>query len=143
MSFTAPDNQPVFLDTNVLVYTIDSNDPLKQSRARETLRTLAHQGSPIISTQVLMEFYNVAANKLTIDKVDARRFVEDFSRMHVVAVDVPLIKRAIDTSILAQLSFWDALIVSAAEQAGCSVLLSEDLNAGQTINGVKIVNPFA
>lgn len=132
-----------FIDTNILVYAIDHCDKRKQKVARTLLESLQQSTNPMLSTQVLMEFYNVATNKLKIEKLHARQLVESFSNMQVVTADTALIKRAIDTSILSQISFWDALIIAAAEQGGCSILYSEDLNSGQIINGVEAVNPFA
>ena len=136
------DEKTAFLDTNILLYSIDGSDEKKQEQARSLIQTLMEKGAPVISTQVLMEFYNASVSKLKIDKVSAKYFVDKFSKMRVVTVDVPMIKRAIDTCILYQLSQWDALIVSAAEYAKCSLLITEDLSHEQLINGVKIVNPF-
>jgi predicted nucleic acid-binding protein len=142
MNFTDIDRKTVFFDTNVLVYTIDGKDERKQQLARELLERATSKATPVISTQVLMELYSVLTTKLKLDRIDARLFVEQLSNMHVVTADTALVKRAIDTSILARLSFWDALIVSAAEHANCSMLLTEDLANGQTLNGIKVVNPF-
>jgi len=134
--------QPVFLDTNILVYTVDKHDQAKQGQARELLRWLEDEGTPIISSQVLMEFYNATTIKLKIAPLQARQLLEGLMRMTVVVTDAMLIRRAVDTSILAQISFWDAAIVVAAAHAGCALLLSEDLTKGRVINSVKVMNPF-
>jgi predicted nucleic acid-binding protein len=134
--------RPTFIDTNILIYSIDWRDEEKLVKARELLHMLERDGAPVVSTQVLMEFYNAATSKLKIEQFNARRLVELYSNMTVVVIDSALVKRAIDVSILHRISFWDALIISSAEQAGCPILFTEDLNSGQIINGVKIVNPF-
>jgi len=136
------EGKPSFLDTNILLYSIDGRDKMKQEKARDLIRDLLGKGTPVISTQVLMEFYHASISRLKVDKIDAKYFVERFSKMQVVTVDTTIIRRAIDTGILSQLSIWDALIVSAAEYAKCPLLITEDLNDGQIVNGVKIVNPF-
>jgi len=100
------------------------------------------QNSAVISTQVLQEFYNVATVKLGCDKLAAKEATQRFSRIPLEQVDVSLIQQAIDISILSQLSFWDSLILAAAEHANCHVLYSEVLNDKQVVRGVTIVNPF-
>ena len=65
------------------------------------------------------------------------------SRMEVVVVTLDLIRRAIDLASLHRINYWDALLVAAAESAGCTELYSEDLNAGQSYSGVRVVNPFS
>jgi len=134
--------RPAFIDTNILVYSIDKRDESKHVKARELLQTLERNGAPVISTQVLMEFNSVITSRLRIDQFNAKRLVELYSNMTVLPVNTDLIKQAIDVSILHRLSFWDAMIVSSAERAGCSILYSEALNSEQIINGVRIINPF-
>ena len=83
-----------------------------------------------------------ATRKLAVDVGVARRKVELFANYHLVILDVEDVLAAIDLHRLHQVSFWDALIVRAAKEGGCSVLYSEDLQDGRTIDGVRIVNPF-
>ena len=114
----------VFLDTNVLIYTADRHDPVRQQRCRSHLKALRASGRAVISTQVLQEFYVVAIRKLGIAPPKAREILQ-----------------AIACHQADWISFRDALIIAAAGSAGCATLLSEDLNAGQTILGVRIESP--
>lgn len=132
----------IFLDTNVLLYTLDQKDRERQTRARMILRSIAENDNPVISTQILQEFYIASTSKLGVDALLAKSIVHSFEHMEVVHVDPHLIGEAIDVSILNQISFWDALVIAAAESAKCSILYSEDLNHGQIIRGVRIENPF-
>lgn len=133
----------VFLDTNVLVYAQDASAPAKQRTSRDLIAELAGNVDGVISTQVLQEFYVAATGKLGVPPLAAKGIIKTFSVFDIVQVSPALIQEAIDCSILNQLAFWDALIVASAASAGCSTLLSEDLNAGQEILGVRIQNPYA
>ncbi len=132
----------VFFDTNILVYTVDKKDPEKTRVSRETIKSVTQNHSSVISTQILQEFYNAATSKLKIDKIAAKNIVHNLRNMEIVTIDLILIEQAIDVSVLFQLSFWDSLVIAAAEQANCSYLVSEDLNSGQRIRGMEIINPF-
>ena len=131
-----------FFDTNVLLYTDSSGAPAKRTRALELLgeHRLARTG--VVSLQVLQEYFVAATRKLGVEVDVARRKVELFANFHLGVLDVEDVLGAIDLHRLHQVSFWDALIVRAAKQGGCSVLHSEDLQHGRTIYGVRIVNPF-
>lgn len=96
----------------------------------------------MISTQVLQEFFAAATRKLHIPADQARRHVQNWSKIDVVVIRPEIILGAIDLHRLHSLSFWDALVIKSAGTAGCRRLLSEDLNHGQTIDGVTIENPF-
>lgn len=133
----------VFLDTNVLVYAQDASAPAKQRTSRDLIAELAGNVDGVISTQVLQEFYVAATGKLGVPPLAAKGILKTLSVFDIVQVSPALIQEAIDCSILNQLAFWDALIVASAASAGCSTLLSEDLNAGQEILGVRIQNPYA
>jgi predicted nucleic acid-binding protein len=133
----------LFIDTNVWVYAVDSADPGKQARARAVIAP--GQGSDIVvSTQVLGEFYVVATRKLATPLAEtlAAAMVERMSGLPVVAVDATLVRGAIEGSRDWGVSFWDALIVRAAEAAGCSLVLSEDLAEGRSYGTVSVRNPF-
>lgn len=132
----------IFIDTNILVYSVDSNDKSKQKQARKILKSTVENNSPVISTQVLQEFYSATTSKLKLDKIIAKSIMHNFHHMETVQIDLELIEQGIDISILSQISFWHGLIIAAAEQANCSLIYSEDLNSGQTIRGINIVNPF-
>ncbi|MHB8765373.1 MAG: PIN domain-containing protein [Deferrisomatales bacterium] len=129
----------VFLDTNVLVYAMDADAGEKQQTARRSLREVA--GNAVVSTQVLQEFFVVATRKLGVAPAVAKSVFHALRRFETVTVTADLIEQAADCSMVHQLSFWDALIVVAAESARCPELWTEDLNPGQIIRGVKVVTP--
>lgn len=133
----------VFLDTNVLVYGQDRREPGKQRMAQGLARTVMEEGNGVVSTQVLQEFYAAATMKLRVDPLAAKALLRSFTSFETVQVTPALIQEAIDCSILNRLSFWDSLIVAAASGSGCTTVYSEDLNPGQSIMGVTVVNPFA
>ena len=132
----------VFVDTNVLVYAEDNAEREKQKRASAILTELIPSGRMVISTQVLQELFNAATRKLRLPAVYVRGLVEDYSQLDVVLVRSELILGAIDLHRLCAISFWDALVIRAASEGGCTRLLSENLQHGQTIEGVRIENPF-
>lgn len=133
-----------FLDSNVLVYSVDESPAEKVKHALAVDLLSARAEDLVVSTQVLQEFYVVTTRKLEnpLSEERAARAVRGIANLDVVGVDVPLVLAAIDTSRTANISLWDALIVEAASRAGCGRVLSEDLNAGQSIRGVRIENPF-
>ena len=133
----------VFLDTNVLVYASDRDEPDKRRRARALLRATAADGNGMISTQVVQEFFVTATRKLAIDPLQAKAIVATLHRLDLLEVTLEDINQAIDGVVLWQVSFWDALILAVAGRANCSVVYSEDLNAGQRYAGVEVKNPFA
>ena len=132
----------VFIDTNVLVYALDSFDKVKQQRCRDLMRGLDADLRGVISTQVMQEFYVAATRKLGTDPLVTKDLLHTFERFEVVTVTPDMIRDAIDCSILNRLSLWDALIVAAAESARCERIWTEDLNHGQVIRGVRVENPF-
>jgi predicted nucleic acid-binding protein len=133
-----------FLDSNVLVYSVDESSAEKAKHERAVELIAAQPGNLVVSTQVLLEFYVVTTRKLKIPLSEERaaRAVRGIAKLDVIGLDVPLVLAAVDTSRLVQLSLWDALIIEAASRAGCDRVLSEDLNANQVIHGVRIENPF-
>lgn len=132
-----------FLDTNVLVYLFDHDNPAKEQRARAILQDAAPDDL-VLSTQVLSEFYVTVTRKLSrpVDEDTATQAVDWLSFLPVLPIDETLIKAAIETARSAQLSYWDGLIVAAATHGGCERLLTEDLNDGQRIRSIQIENPF-
>lgn len=132
----------IFIDTNLFVSSIDQKEPLKKDKAREILKKIVDSHQPVISTQVIKEFYVLASTKLKADQLIVKNIIHNFRNMEVVSNDLDLIEQAIDISVISQLSFWDSLIIAAAEKANCEYVFSEDLNAGQTYRGVKVVDPF-
>lgn len=138
-------NDNVFLDTNVLVYANDAEEPRKQRTARALLKEVLRAESGVISVQVLSEFWVTVTQKIRtpLSLRTARREVELFQLMTIVDLDSALFYDALRLQQLYQISYWDAQIVAAADTAGCRVLYSEDLNTGQKYGNVTVVNPFA
>jgi len=134
----------VFVDTNILVYAHDADAGVKRERAVETLRRLWETDMGRLSVQVLQEFYVNVTRKLTtrVARSTAREVVSAYGAWIREPTTTETVLRATDIVELAQISFWDALIVAAAEQVGAAQLLSEDLNDGQLIAGIRIVNPL-
>jgi predicted nucleic acid-binding protein len=130
-----------FLDTNVLVYADDKAAPAKQRRALEVIAEHRRAGTGVVSLQVLQEYFVVVTRKLQVDARIARRKIELLAEFDVATPDVADILAAVDLHRLHSLSFWDALIVRSAKQAGCRVLLSEDMQARE-VDGVRVINPF-
>ncbi len=138
-------NAKVFVDSNILIYAHDLDAGPKQQRAAEWLSRLWDTRSGRLSTQVLQEFYvNVTQKiKVPLSKSVAREAIRNYAPWVQSAITPATVVRASEISEVWQLSFWDGMIVAAAEQDEAAELLSEDLNPGQVIAGVKIVNPFA
>jgi predicted nucleic acid-binding protein len=132
----------VFLDTNILVYQMDKKSPIKREKCRSLIRKAADDGDAVISTQVLQEFYVVSTNKLHIAPVVSKSIIHTFENMEIVTIGKELINEAIDASLQYKLSFWDALILVAAESARCEILYSEDFSHGQIMRNVKLLNPL-
>ena len=133
-----------FVDTNVIVYANDVADEPRHSIAKDLTSTLALDENGVISTQVLQEYASCALNKLRQPPAEAAEQIAFYARsMKVVQVTPELIGRAITLHGEHKINYWDACIIAAAESAGCSELYSEDLNAGQSYSGVRVVNPFA
>lgn len=133
-----------FVDTNVLLYAA-LRDPGEEDKARRANELLGHSDLAL-SAQVLQEFYVQATRptrpvRLTHD--DALGLVETWLRFRVVGLTISLVLAAIATHRRFQISYWDAAIIEAARTAGCAVVLSEDLSAGQDYDGVRVENPFA
>ena len=114
----------------------------KRALSRDLFRDKAVAGDAVISTQVLQEFYVAATVKLHVDPLLVKSIIHMFENMDVVVVGKDVINEAVDTSLQYKLSFWDSLIVVSAESAKCELLYTEDLNEGQIIRSVKIVNPL-
>lgn len=132
----------IFIDTNLIVYTLDKSNVYKQERARNIIRKIVDVHQLVISTQVIKEFYVVAINKMKADPIIVKNILHNFRNMEIVTNDLELIEQAIDISVISQISFWDSLIIAAAEKANCEYIFSEDLNPGQTYRGVLVINPF-
>lgn len=138
------DPEVEFVDANVLVYAFDASAGARHTVARTLIDRLWSTGGGCLSVQVLQEFFVTVTKKvpkpLSIDEASDR--IRDFSAWQVFAPDADDVLGAIQLQKKARIGFWDAMIVRAAEQAGCAVLWTEDLADGQTIQGVTIRNPF-
>jgi predicted nucleic acid-binding protein len=135
---------PAFLDTNVLVYSVDPKEDAKRPVASALIEKLASTRRLSTSTQVLQEFFSVTTRKREppLTAREALKVLDYLTCWPIHQVDPDTIRRAGLLSEEAQLSFWDALIVVSASLSGAETLYTEDLNHGQTILGVKVVNPF-
>lgn len=134
-----------FLDTNVIVYAFDSSAPSKQSIARESIRRALETRKGHISTQVVQEFLNVALRRFAVPlrPVDATTYLEQVLRpLCTVFPDLALYREALGLHERWQYSFYDALILAGALRCGARRLYSEDLQHGQRIGDLEIVNPF-
>lgn len=132
-----------FFDTNILLYADDGDAGTKMGIARDLLRRAMTERTGVVSTQVLQEFYVNARKKLQLDGAAARARIEVYQSFDVVTVTPALLLAAVDLNRLDSVSFWDALVIRAAEHAGCDTLYSEDLQAGRRFGPVRVVNPFA
>jgi len=131
-----------FFDTNVLIYSDDKASPAKQRRAIELLAEHRRARTGVVSLQVLQEYFVSVTRKLHLDVRIARRKVELFAEFDVAAPELADILAAIDLHRLHGFSFWDALVVRAAKQAGCKILLSEDMQDLRDVDGLRVMNPF-
>ncbi|HET7678069.1 MAG TPA: PIN domain-containing protein [Candidatus Limnocylindrales bacterium] len=136
--------EKTFVDTNVLAYAHDTSERTRQPVARARLEALWASGNGVLSTQVLQEFYVVATRKFRppLARREVREIVSLYATWTLIQVDPTLILAAARLEERLQLSFWDALIVEAARVAGAATLLSEDLEHGRRIGGVRIEDPF-
>lgn len=135
---------PVFVDTNVLVYARDPSETDKQSRAAEWLKHLWRPREGRLSFQVLHEYYVATTRKLTpgLAPEQARADIQDLLAWRPVPVDAEVLQGAWIVEDRFGLGFWDSLIVSAACVANCHHLLTEDLQHGQELDDIQVVNPF-
>ncbi|RPI57926.1 MAG: PIN domain-containing protein [Acidobacteria bacterium] len=137
-------NDVAFVDTNILVYAHDRDAGSKRDRAVRLLEELWESGNGRLSVQVLQEFYVSVTRKLAtpVARSLAREVIGSYGAWVREATTPEIVLRAVEISELAQLSFWDGLVVSSAEQAGATLLYSEDFQAGRLIAGIRIVNPL-
>jgi predicted nucleic acid-binding protein len=134
----------VFLDTNILVYAYDLEDPVKQQRAAFIVENGVLDDAIALSTQVLGEFFVTLTRKVKppLSAKDAAAVLKMLLPVPLVSLDRALVDGPIALHFHYQISYWDALIIAAAQRAGCSRVLSEDLSDGQRYGTVTIENPF-
>ena len=133
-----------FIDTNVIIYAHDSDYPQKQIRAQEIIFSGMRGNNAVISAQVLSEFFVTVTKKIKqkYSVPAAKHEIILLSHLEVVDIDYDLVIRAVSIQDLFQLSYWDGLILAAAERADCDTLYSEDLSHGQKYAGIQCTNPF-
>ncbi len=136
--------EPIFVDTNVLVYALDASQGVKHEAARYWLETIWQSKRGRLSMQVLQECYVTLTRKLRpgLSPVDARREMEAYLPWEPMVVTTVVLQRAWSNESRFSLSWWDALIVAAAQASGARYLLTEDLQDGQDFDGLRVVNPF-
>ncbi len=134
----------VFVDTNILVYSRDASEPEKQHQAMAWMKHLWGSRNGRLSFQVLQEFYSTVTTKLRpgMEPQNARDDVQSLFAWHPIPVSEDVIKRAWFIQDRFKFSWWDALIVSAAQIGDCSYLLTEDLHENQLLGNVRVINPF-
>jgi predicted nucleic acid-binding protein len=131
-----------FFDTNLLMYWLDSSDRAKHQAARRWVAAVWERDCGAISWQVLNEFYTNAMRKLKAPHRVARTVVEAYAEWKPATVELALVRRAWHWMDDGGVSWWDALILAAAEAQGCRYLVSEDFQAGRKFGTVQVVNPF-
>jgi predicted nucleic acid-binding protein len=133
---------PIFVDTNVLIYALDEGDPRKKQAAWGWRAELWRTQRGRVSFQVLQEFYVNVTRKWPTARDEARAEVRDLLAWRPVVLDAEVFEVCWKTQDRYQLSFWDAMIVAAAKSASCRYLLTEDLQPNQELDGIVVVNPF-
>lgn len=131
-----------FIDTNVLIYAEANDAPVKQRAALDLLKRLYEEATGVLSTQVLQEYCNVALKKLRLPARHVRAQLDLYEQYEVILVTPAIIHAGLDLHQTRSVGFFDAIILASANTAGCSVLYSEDMNAGEVMGAVRIVNPF-
>jgi predicted nucleic acid-binding protein len=134
----------IFVDANVLVYSRDSSEPRKQKPAMDWMAYLWTERAGCLSFQVLQEFYVTVTRKLDsgLDPESARSDVRALLAWRPVPIDAPVLEGAWMLQDRHRLSWWDALVVSAAQASGCRFLLTEDLQEGQNFGTLHVIHPF-
>lgn len=133
-----------FVDTNVLVYAHDSSAVEKHEIAKSLIDRLWMEKTGVLSTQVLQEFYVTVRKKVAkpVDVRTAKSWISDYLNWAIIQNDSLAVLRAIDMEQRYRISFWDAMIIQAANQADLTLLYSDDLNHGQLYGKVRVENPF-
>lgn len=137
-------NNGVFFDTNILVYAYDTEDPAKQKVAKNLILENIRNAQGWLSIQVFGEFFNVVTRRIPepLTSEEAREAISALSLLNITKMDMKLVSRAIDTHQKYGTTYWDSMIVVAAERANCSRLFSEDFNSSQKYHGIIADNPF-
>jgi len=133
-----------FIDSNILVYAHDVSEGNRHKISKDIILCGIENSNIVISTQVLSEFFVTVTKKIkrTLAIETAKKEIMLLKCVEVVEIDVDMIVKAIEALQKYSLSYWDALIISSAIRSNCAAVYSEDLNAGQVIESIKIINPF-
>lgn len=133
-----------FIDSNILIYAHDSSEKEKQDISKKLIFDGISNDNMVLSAQVLNEFFVITTKKIkkTLPVKIAGREIELLRTLTIVDIDIDLILQAIDLSQKHKLSYWDSLIISAAKRSNCTIIYTEDLNSGQKIESISIINPF-
>ena len=133
-----------FVDTNILLYAHDRSAGLKHERARGLVERLWTSGEGVLSTQVLQELCINLRRKIArpLPAEEIRQIIQDYLSWEIVVNSPRSVLHALDIELRYQISFWDALVLQAAEGSGAAILYSEDLAAGQKYGAVQVVNPL-
>jgi predicted nucleic acid-binding protein len=134
-----------FLDTNIFVYSFDQSQPQKQAKALALIAEALQTGRGMVSTQVIQEFLNVALRKFPVPMKpeDGKTYLQKvLLPICQVSPDQALYEAALDILQQTGYAFYDALILAGAQRGGAEILYSEDLQSGQQVGSVKILNPF-
>ena len=133
-----------FVDTNILLYAHDRSAGVKHERSRQLLERLWTSGEGVLSTQVLQELCinlrRKIARPLPVEEI--RQIIQDYLSWEIVVNTPASTLHALEIEVRYQISFWDALVLHAAESAGAAVVYSEDLSTGQRYGAVQVVNPL-
>jgi predicted nucleic acid-binding protein len=133
-----------FVDTNILIYAHDRSTGIKHERARRIIEHLWTSGQGVLSTQVLQELCinlrRKVARPLPVEEI--RQLLQDYLSWEIVVNAPEAVIRALEIEVQYKTSFWDALILQAAEQSGAAMLYSEDLATGQSYGSIQVVNPL-
>jgi predicted nucleic acid-binding protein len=138
-------SEKFFIDTNILVYSFDSEDQKKGKTSFQIIETALKTGKGNISFQVVQEFLNVACRKFSVpmSPEDAQIYLGMVLRpLCTVFSSISLYAKSLEISDRYRYSFYDSIIIASAQELSCKYLLTEDMNHGQEIEGLKIVNPF-
>lgn len=137
-------NDKAFVDTNILVYAHDRASGIKNDRARALIEKLWSTGGGVLSTQVLQELCINLRHKTTrpLSVEETRSLIEDYLNWEIVVNTPDSVIEALAVETRHQISFWDALIIHAAESSGAAILYSEDISDRQTYGSVRVVNPL-
>jgi predicted nucleic acid-binding protein len=134
----------IFVDTNILVYAHDADAGEKHAAAAQAVTDLWESRNGILSTQVLQELYITLTRKVAAPVTGdvVRRLIRNYMTWELVLNDGAIILHAGEIGDSYQLSFWDGLIVAAAYSKNAAIILTEDMNHGQVVEGIRIENPF-